>query len=432
MNYLLTKTDFVGHWNKRRFSFDNMLPHFFSVFTNGCVDTVPVVVRKPVNSAHISSIYTGKSKTCCVKFQVVCDNMGHIINVHGPFSSLDYDSHIWEECLPQLNLWVGIDDANPEHSNRFEVYLGDGHYSISQHCAVPIKRTSNRPLEPIETEYNNFFGSIRATVEQAFGYLKTWAILGSVYRGFLLHEFGYTFLCTAFRLCCELYNARFTILGHHKRVIRVYGRDEAGAPLCPPPNLTPENLRLRQNLHNHLTRANVLSHANFYTRSDIDSGNTVISFRTGEPVWYFNDENQHFVKGNITGCVNGCFSFRSSNKNIVITGVHPRVLFPRLANSQDVPPVISHFAIPASISLSSTGSLVVGNVVIPGTSGSPIVGTGSRDPEISNVNDSSMLNIPSITDTNHSPQPGKYCNFYFVSLCPRNSFGNERSRLQIS
>jgi hypothetical protein len=35
MEYLISKTKFIEHWNRQRFSAENMLPHFFSVFTNG-------------------------------------------------------------------------------------------------------------------------------------------------------------------------------------------------------------------------------------------------------------------------------------------------------------------------------------------------------------------------------------------------------------
>lgn len=72
MEYLISKTKFVEYWNRQRFSADNMLPHFFSLFTNGCVDTVDVTTRKPVDSTHRNSKYTGKSKTCCIKCCIKC------------------------------------------------------------------------------------------------------------------------------------------------------------------------------------------------------------------------------------------------------------------------------------------------------------------------------------------------------------------------
>lgn len=45
MKYLITKTEYVQHWKYQRFSRQNMLTHFFSIFTNGCIDTVDVVRR---------------------------------------------------------------------------------------------------------------------------------------------------------------------------------------------------------------------------------------------------------------------------------------------------------------------------------------------------------------------------------------------------
>jgi hypothetical protein len=277
--------------------------------------------------------------------------MGHIIHVTGPFSSLDYDGHIWNDSYESIGLWNGVDENNPEHSKRFEVFLGDNHYMNSPHCAVPIKK-DNGKLDATETQYNNYFGSTRSTVEQAFAYLKTWTIISGVYRGLLMRETGYNFLSTAVNFCCELYNARFTILGTKKREIRVYARDETGVPLCPPPNLTPENLRVRLNIHNQLSRFNKLSEEIFYLSKDIDSRNTSSSFSTGAHVWVLMENQQDFIKANITGCVNGLFSIRSADKKYAATGTPPSLVFPRVKNSIDKP-IIEHFVLSAQASIPS-------------------------------------------------------------------------------
>jgi hypothetical protein len=173
--------------------------------------------------------------------------------------------------------------------------------------AVPIKRNNRSKLDPIEEQYNNFIGSVRSTIEQVFGYLKTWAIISSVYRGMLLHDNGYSFLSTAFLLCCELYNARFTILGHNKREMKVVLRDSDGVPVCPPPNLTPAYLTLRDNIHAQLSRYKTVSNKPFYRSEDIDSKNEITTFKTTDPIWMFHEPSQDFIKGNITGCLNGFF-----------------------------------------------------------------------------------------------------------------------------
>lgn len=152
-------------------------------------------MRKPTVSRQRNAIYTGKSKTCCIKWQVI---YGHIIQVDGPFSSLDFDGTIWNETHPHLDLWVGVDDDNPEHSRRYEVIIGDNHYMNGVQCTSPIKTPSGKTLDPLEQQYNNFLGSVRSTIEKIFGYLKTWAILSTVYRGMLMNDNGYSFLCTAF------------------------------------------------------------------------------------------------------------------------------------------------------------------------------------------------------------------------------------------
>jgi hypothetical protein len=181
MEYLISKNKFIEHWNRQRFSVDNMLPHFFSIFTNGCVDTVDVTTRKPCDSKTREWIYTGKSKTCCIKWQVLCDNLGHIIHVTGPFSSLEYDGHIWQDSVEELGLWNGTEEDNPEHSKRFEVFIGDNHYMNAPQCATPVNKQNKIRLDPMEVQYHNYCGSMRSTIEQVFGYLKTWAIIGGVY-----------------------------------------------------------------------------------------------------------------------------------------------------------------------------------------------------------------------------------------------------------
>jgi len=351
MDYLVSQTRFVDHWYHQRFSPDNMLPHFFSMFTNGSVDTVPVETRKPVNSSVRSSIYTGKSKRCCLKWQVVCDNLGHIIHVRGPFSSLDYDGHIWDKTYHSLGVWDGREASNPEYDSRYEVFIGDNHYMNSSQCAVPIKRESGNQLDPLEQQYNNFLGSVRSTIEQVFGYLKTWSILGGVYRGMLMHDVGYRFLSSAFLLCCELYNARFTILGHNKRDIKVLARDSSGNPLFPPQNMTPENYRLRVNLHHQLSNHRKIF-KNFYRAVDVVSGSSSLTFKRNDLVWVFDEDNQDFLKAIVTGVVRDMYSCRSSCKKFIYQSVHPNNVFPRSAQNQ-TKPTLSLFVVSAIPPISS-------------------------------------------------------------------------------
>jgi hypothetical protein len=287
--------------------------------------------------------------------KVLCDNQGHIIHIIGPFSLLKFDGHIWQESLDDVNLWNGMDDENPEHSNRFEVFIGDNHYMTALQFATPVNKPHREKLDPLELQYNNYCGSVRSTIEQVFGYLKTGAIIGGVYRGMLGRETGYNFLSTAIQFCSELYNARFTILGHKKRDIRVFARDAQGVPLCPPPNLTPENIRTRLNLHNQLSRFNVVSETKYYYACDVNSRKDSMSFRTGDHVWVFDEEQQDFIKANITGCVNGLFSIRSADKKLIRACVTPPIIFPRIKNSGDKP-IVSHFIIPSQLFASATSN----------------------------------------------------------------------------
>lgn len=115
----------------------------------------------------------------------------------------------------------------------------------------------------------------------------------------------------------------------------------------PPPNLTPENLNIRDNIHRQLSKYKSVSNKTFYRAEDICSGNNVASFKMTDSIWMFDENSQDFLKGNITGSVNGLFSVRSSNKKYTFSGLIPSILFKRDKGAQDKP-YISDFAISSS------------------------------------------------------------------------------------
>jgi hypothetical protein len=115
----------------------------------------------------------------------------------------------------------------------------------------------------------------------------------------------------------------------------------------PPPNLTPENLNIHDNIHRQLSKYKSVSYKTFYRAEDICSGNNVASFKMTDSIWMFDENSQDFLKGNITGCVNGLFSVRSSNKKYTFSGLIPSILFKRDKGAQDKPN-ISDFAISSS------------------------------------------------------------------------------------
>jgi hypothetical protein len=347
IKYLLSKSNLMSHYNNRRFSLDNLLPHFFSVFATGCVDSLPIRVRQPSASVYRYPLYSGKYKTCVVKFQVICDHLGHVLSFHGPYSGLDYDSTIWEKSYHQLNLWVDNDSTNPEHLHRFETVIGDCHYMNGSQCTVPFVKPGTGSLSETETLYDNYVSYVRATIERVIGYVKYWSILGTIYRGMLHESFGYNMLCDFFRLIIELYNRRFYLFGHNKRNIVVIKRDHNNNPICQPDNFTPENIRVRQNLHHQLQSYKSIKDGLFFKEADIVSGNNTFSLSTGDSVWVFIEKSQSFLKGNIMGFnqSNNTFSVRSSNKKNTINNIPPNIIFQRQALSNIPPDTCLHSSI---------------------------------------------------------------------------------------
>jgi Ulp1 family protease len=126
--------------------------------------------------------------------------------------------------------------------------------------------------------------------------------------------------------------------------MKVVLRDSDGVPVCPPPNLTPANLTLRDNIHAQLSRYKTVSNKPFYRSEDIDSKNEITTFKTTDPIWMFHEPSQDFIKGNITGCLNGLFSVRSSNKKMAFTSIKPTNLFKRNKSGNSKPNIAEHAA----------------------------------------------------------------------------------------
>lgn len=164
----------------------------------------------------------------------------------------------------------------------------------------------------------------------------------------MLHEsFGYNMLCDSFRLIIELYNRRFCLFGHNKRNIVVIKRDHNNNPICQPDNFTPENIRVRQNLHHQLQSYKSIKDGLFFKEADIVSGNNTFSLSTGDSVWMFIEKSQSFLKGNIMGFnqSNNTFSVRSSNKKNTINNIPPNIIFQRQALSNIPPDTYLHSSI---------------------------------------------------------------------------------------
>lgn len=165
--------------------------------------------------------------------------------------------------------------------------------------------------------------------------------------------------------------------------------------MCPPSNLTPANLQVRDNVHIQLSKYGCVSTTTFYRSDDIQSNNDSSAFKTTDPVWLFHEPHQEFIKWYITGCVNGLFSFRLSNKKTVLTGIAPNILFKR-SHSYHTKPIASMYAKSMINSSSSSNDPISHN--------DPIHSNYSLDSDNTvSSNDSKMDVDPDIQIPNQSP-----------------------------
>ena len=172
-----------------------------------------------------------------------------------------------------------------------------------------------------------------------FGYAVEWNIIGTKYRGRLNTEIGFTLLQSMFGLVMELICLRFMLLGTKKREIKNLFPNEAEL-IQPPMNLTPAKMALKQCLHYQLQRNGTIKR-NFVSIDEVRSSSTLSSFKRGDLVWMFDEHQQKFLKGIISGIpTQKGYSVRNSKKETLFD-VSPHLLLRRSGKDEEPPnPVV--------------------------------------------------------------------------------------------
>ena len=135
--------------------------------------------------------YSGKKKRHTLKFEVIIDANGKILNISKCFNGKTHDFSIRKSS---------------EHVPRCVAMLADAGYQgiakLHANSTLPYKRPKCGTLT--DEQYNRVLASRRIVVEHVFACLKKFKNLGSVYRNFRRK------LHMRFNILSGIYNLRFS------------------------------------------------------------------------------------------------------------------------------------------------------------------------------------------------------------------------------
>jgi hypothetical protein len=153
----------------------------------GLMDVTPVFTNQ---SKANPSLYTGKFKRACWKFEVWTTNLGVPFWCRGPFPGASHDQAILASpAYPSFPHLPG------EH------FLADKAYTLPRHLIVPRKKSHNKPLTEVEESFLAWHRKCRAKVEHFFGRMKRFSFVDDA-KGF-----REAFIAKAFRFLLWCFQA---------------------------------------------------------------------------------------------------------------------------------------------------------------------------------------------------------------------------------
>ncbi|CAF4011899.1 unnamed protein product [Rotaria sordida] len=136
------------------------------------VDSTFIAIPEPHDSNQRKAYYHAKSSTnYAIKVQIACDFNHHIVHVSECYHGSVHDITV----LRQSGLL--------EYAEESVQIIADKGYIGEQYVITPKKKQRGRELTDDEKNFNRDINSARAAIENINQRLKTYAILGSVYRG---------------------------------------------------------------------------------------------------------------------------------------------------------------------------------------------------------------------------------------------------------
>ncbi|CAF4234485.1 unnamed protein product [Rotaria sp. Silwood2] len=136
------------------------------------VDSTFITIPQPDNLAQRKAYYHAKSSTnYALKVQIACDFRHRIIHV----------SECYHESVHDIT--VLRESGLLEHVNDSVQIIADKGCIGEEYVVIPRKKPHGRELTDEDNDFNRDINSARAAIENINQRLKTYAILGGVYRG---------------------------------------------------------------------------------------------------------------------------------------------------------------------------------------------------------------------------------------------------------
>ena len=147
-------------------------PHGPQQYHKLIVDSTCIAIPEPYDTEQRRAYYHMKSSTNYgLKVQVACDFNHRIVHVSECYRGSVHDITVLRES--------GL----LEHVNDDVQIIGDKGYIGEEYVVTPRKKSRGRELTDDDKDFNYDVNSARAVIENINQRLKTYAILGGVYRG---------------------------------------------------------------------------------------------------------------------------------------------------------------------------------------------------------------------------------------------------------
>lgn len=136
------------------------------------VDSTFIAIPEPYDLEERKSYYHGKSPTnYALKVQIACDFRHQIVHVSECHHGSVHDLTLLRES--------GL----LEHVNESVQIIADKAYIGEEYVITPRKKPHGRELTDEDKDFNFHINSARAAIENIIQRLKSYAIIGHVYRG---------------------------------------------------------------------------------------------------------------------------------------------------------------------------------------------------------------------------------------------------------
>ncbi|CAF4703068.1 unnamed protein product, partial [Rotaria sp. Silwood2] len=136
------------------------------------VDSTFIAIPEPYDSEERKAYYHAKSPTnYALKVQIACDFCHRIV-------------HVSKCCHGSVHdITILRDSGLLEHVNDSVQIIADKGYIGEENVVTPRKKPHGRELTDKDKDFNRDINSARAAIENISQRLKSYAILGDVYRG---------------------------------------------------------------------------------------------------------------------------------------------------------------------------------------------------------------------------------------------------------